>query len=266
MTLSRTNVGDHAMRACFNLFFLAVCLLGGNAVSATPKTDAAYIVRRNLEPEVMETFERQLKNAFVSVYFKPLSKLGIDIIDWKRFSDLIPDDDVAPYIDRILSQTTTKYLSIYTPEQLTSLANLLRSDPNLSTSDIFDANFRQRYLNALEDARKQVTPSGSDDQRVIGLEETIVQLKAFTDTFDGEGAEEFAQAMASSVAPVILLLGASREIALLEREIENPVILSVLREEGILRFANPVQQQTLLRQLTNPKDESGIRFQKPPKK
>ena len=254
------------MRVCLKLFFLTVCLLSGNVVLATPEADAAYIARRNLEPATLKSFEKQLKGAFVSVYYRPLSELGIDLIDRERFIGLIPDDDVAPYIDRVLSQTAKKYLSIYTPEQLASLASLLRTDSELTTKEVFDADIRQKYLIALEEARKQATPSGSENQMVVELEEMTVQLEAFVATFNDESIEAFAQDMASSIAPLFLFLRASHAIARLERDLDNPVTLSVLREDGILRFANPVQQQTLLRHLMPSKSVGGIRFQKPPKK
>ncbi|MEP3638725.1 MAG: hypothetical protein ABJN14_15850 [Paracoccaceae bacterium] len=249
------------------LFFLAVCLLGGNVVLATPEADAAYAAQRYFEPAELEALEEQIKDALVTVYYRPLSELGIDLIDRERFIDLIPDDDVAHYIDRILARTAEKYLSVYTPEKLAALAGLLRTDSELRTMDVLSDTMRERYLIALEEARKQTTSSGSENQLVLELEEKMVQLESFAATYGDEGLTgPFALFRAPSMVPLLLFGNTLHTIKHLEPDLDNPAILAVLREDGIFRFVNPVQQQTLLRQLEPSKNVGGIRFQKPPQK
>ena len=256
------------MRVYLKLFFLAVCLLGGNVVLATPEADAAYAARRFFKPAQLKVVEEKIKDALVTAYYRPLSELGIDLIDRERFFDLIPDDDVAHYIDRILELSAEKYLSIYTPEKLASVANRLRTDSELTTKDVLNEPMQQKYLIALEEARKQATTSGSEPS------ELVLQLKAFTATYGDERFKGFnnivvaylASLNAPFMAPVRLSQDALNAIEGLEPDLDHPTILLVLREDGIFRFVNPVQQQTLIRQLEPKKSVGGITFQKPPKK
>jgi len=74
--------------------------------------------------------------------------------------------------------------------------------------------------------------------------------------------------MRSGVASIFILVSFGHEIGRLERDLDNPVVLAALRTDGVLKFANPVQRQTLLRQLSTPNDSRDgagtARFVKPP--
>ncbi len=252
------------MNGLFKIFLSTMLLLNGQSALATPQADASYIVQRNMDPDTLEFVRRHLKSAFVSVYHRPLSELGIEIADIDRFIELIPEDDIAPFVDHFLSQTAERYLLIYTPEQLSSIAALLRADESATMEEILSEEYRQRYADALGKARAQAVPSGSDDPTVIAAEELIVQLEAVNAIFEDGGAEAFAKNMAASIAPLFILVGYGHQIGQLQRELDNPVTLSLLETDGVLLFANPVQRQALLRQLSAPESTGGIRFLKPP--
>ncbi|KJZ19916.1 hypothetical protein [Loktanella sp. S4079] len=253
------------MNNIFKTLSLVTFMLSGQAILATPLSDARYIAQRDLDHAALSTMQRLLKGQFVNVYLRPFSGLGIEVIDEDRFIDLIPDEDVAPFLDHYLAQSAENYLSIYTPEQLASMATLLRTNDDASMEEILSEEYRRELEIAVEKARTTAQPSGSDDPLVLGLEEMIVQLEAINVMLDGDGAEAIAQHFTASIAPLFMLMRYSREISQLERDFDNPVTIAVLNEHGILRFANPVQRQTLLRQLSASKDTGGIQFITPPR-
>lgn len=252
------------MRVVVRALLLTTLLLSGHDTLATPRSDASYIAQRNLDAEAVGALRRYLKRSFVPVYFRPISGLGIKIVDHDGFADLIPDKDVEPFIHRFTSELRDNYISIYTPKQLVSLAALLRADEDASVQEIFSKEYRRKQAAALEQARARAKSSGSDEPLVLALEEFMVQLDAFISSFGENGAEEFAQDIALSIAPIFILARYGHEIARLERGLDNPVIIAVLKADGVLKFANPVQRQTLLRKLSTSEKADGIRFSRPP--
>ena len=252
------------MNNLFKLLLLTSLWLSGQVALATPQADASFIAQRNQDPAWMKTVRQMLKESFVTVYFRPISGHGVKIANVDQFIELIPDEDIAPYVDRLMSRTVEIYLSVYTPEQLASIATVLRADEDATVEEIFSEEYQQRYAAALEQARSNAHSSGSDDPLVIGLEELTVQLNAVSAMLKGGGAERLGQDMALGIGSLFTVMGYSREITKIEREPNNPVTIAAIKADGVLRFANPVQRQTLLRQLSASKNTGGIRFIKPP--
>ena len=256
--------GHHHMNNLFKLLLLTSLWLSGQVALATPQADASFIAQRSQDPAWLNSVQKSLKSAFVTVYFRPISGQGIKIANSEKFIELIPDEDIAPYLDRLISRTAEIYLSVYTPEQLASIATVLRADEDATVEEIFSEEYQQRYAAALEQARSNAHSSGSDDPLVIGLEELTVQLNAVSAMLKGGGAERLGQDMALGIGSLFTVMGYSREITKIEREPNNPVTIAAIKADGVLRFANPVQRQTLLRQLSASKNTGGIRFIKPP--
>lgn len=252
------------MSTLFKLLLLTTLLISGQATSATPQADASFIVQRNSNPAWMKIVHRKLKEAFVTVYFKPISELGVEIAEIEQFIELIPNEDIAPYVDRLTSKTVEIYLSVYTPEQLASIAAVLRADENATMEEILSEEYQRRHAVALEQARTNAQPSGSDEPLLVGLEELTVQLNAVAATLEGDGGEAIVQSMALGIGSLITLMGYTREITQIEQNPDNPVTIAALRADGVLRFANPVQRQTLLRQFSDSERTGGIQFIKPP--
>ncbi len=265
MTLSNQDTSRyHCMKTLLKPLLLAALVLSGQVALATPQADANYIAQRSMNPTALNDLRRMLKEPFVAVYFRPLSELGIEIVDMDRFVDLIPDEDIAPVLDRYMSGTARQYLSTYTPEQLSAMAALLRADPDTSMLEILSEVYQRKLTAALEQARTEAKPSGLDDPRVIELEELSVQLNAFNALFDDDVTFFFApDTAASSIATLLFIGGYGREVAQLHREPNNPVTMAAIEAFGILRFANPVQRQTVLRQYSVSEDTGGVRFAKP---
>ncbi len=249
------------MNRLFKSLLMLVLLSNGPAALATPREDATYIVQRKLDPESSYSIRRFLKDQFVGVYYAPLSGLGIELIDKEAFTNLIPDEDIAPFVERLSSQSVETYLSINTPEKLAALVALLRADEGATLEEVISRYDQQRYEAVLSQLRTQATPSDSDDPTVIAMEEVTLQLEAFGSFLD---EEPLLRDMSASVSPFFALLGFRQEIAELERDFDNPVTLAAIRADGVLRFANPVQRTTLLRQLSPRESTGGIRFVKPP--
>lgn len=253
------------MRSLLKPLLLAALFLCAQGALATPQADANYIAQRSLNPTALKDLKRVLKEPFVAVYFRPLSELGIEIADMDRFVDLIPDEDIALVLERYMSRTAQKYLSTYTPEQLAALAALLRADPDTSMLEILSEVYQRKLTAALEQARTEAKPSGLDDPRVKELEELSVQLNAFNALLDDDVTFFLApDTAASSIAALLSLGGYKRDVAQLHRKLNNPVTMTAIREDGILKFANPVQRQTLLRQFSVSDNTGGARFVKPP--
>ncbi len=249
------------MNRHFKSLLMIVLLLGCQAALATPREDATYIVERNLGPEAMDHIRGMLKDQFVEVYFVPLSGRGIEIADRDAFAELIPDEDIAPFLERFLSQSVETYLSIYTPEKLTALAALLHADEGATLEEVITRYDQQRYEAAFARLRTQATPTGADDPNANAMKEVTVRLEAIGVLLD---EEPLLHDIPASFGPIFTLLGFRHEIAELERDFDNPVTLAAIQTDGVLRFANPVQRETLLRQLSPPKNTGGIRFIKPP--
>ncbi|WP_170775280.1 hypothetical protein [Ruegeria lacuscaerulensis] len=251
------------MQFVLKIILLLSFTLGWQACLASPKEDARLVARRSIDPEILSSVEALLKKQFVDVYFKPLSQRGIKINDIERFADLIPDEDVAPFLDRMMSQTVENYLTLYTPEQLSLIATIMRNDDEATLEEIRSEQYRQQYILALEQSRSTAKKSGSDDPLTIGLEELVVQLDTVAKLLEGEFATNFAQDFASGIGFVFILVRFNQEIARIEREFDNPVTIAALNGNGILKFANPVQKQTLLRELSASEDTGGVRFIRP---
>lgn len=252
------------MISLFKTVLLMSFFLNGQAVLATPQSDASLIVERSQNLVWKETLRQTLKKSFVTVYFRPISGRGISIADQDRFIELVPDEDIAPYLDRLRSRAVEYYLSVYTTEQLAAIAIVLRADEDATMEEILSDAYNQRFALALEQARASAQSSGSDDPLVIGLEELIVQLNALSATLEGDGAEAIAQDFAQAIGHLFALMGYADEITRIEVEPTNPVTVAAIKTDGVLRFANPVQRQTLLRQLSGSETTGGVRFIKPP--
>ncbi len=252
------------MKIFLKILFMIAILCNAQVTLATPQSDANYIVQRIYDPDALKPVQRQIRESFVAAYFRPLSEFGIEIRDHDRFIDMIPDEDVDPLIDRFLSQSVESYLLIYEPEKLALMAAILRANEDASPEEIFSEEYKRKSLIALEQARARAEPSGLDDPLVIALEELVVSLDALTTMFEGDGAEELAQHFAAGFAHVFTLIGYDQEIQRLHRDLDNPFTIKVLEADGVLEFANPVQRQSLLRQLSDPEDTGGIQFIKPP--
>lgn len=252
------------MRFLLKTLLLLSFALSGQAGLASSRDDARLIVQRGVNPEFLDFIEHKLKGQFVGVYFKPLSGQGISISDVERFTDLIPDEDVTPFVDRMLSQTVENLLSTYTPGQLALIATIMRDDKDATLQDILSEQYRQKYILTLEQSRATADRSGSDDPIVVGLEELIVQLDAMTELLNGDSGKALVQEFAIGVGQIVTLFSFNQEIARIERELDNPVAVAALKADGILKFANPVQKQTILRELSASESTGGIRFLKPP--
>ncbi|MDF1668596.1 MAG: hypothetical protein P1U83_03195 [Roseovarius sp.] len=252
------------MNTLFKVLFLTLLLLSGQGTLATPQGDANFIVQRNFDAAWMKIVHRKLKEAFVVVYFRPIAGLGVKIADEDKFIDIIPDEAIAPYVDRLMSKTAERYLSVYTPEQLASVVAVMRADTDATMEKILSEDYQRLHAAALEQARTNAQRSGSDDPLVIELEELTVQLNAFVTMLDGDGGEAIGQSIALGLDPLFLLMGYTREITQIEQKPDNPITIAALRADGILSFANFVQRQTLLQQFSTSDRTGGILFAKPP--
>jgi hypothetical protein len=245
---------------------LMALLFSGNVALATPQDDAKFIANRETSSSSawMENIETLLKDAFVTIYYKPIPGDGIQIADSAKFADLIPDEDIEPYIARLISNRVEFYLAAFSPEQLEALAAILRSSDDLTALDVLSKDFDSRHGTALEHARaNNVQQSGSNDPLVEELEELTIRLDAFSATLE-ENGESLGLIVASSIAPVFQLLREREKIVKLERPLDNPVTVAAIKSEDILKFANPVQQRILIRQLTSSEKTGGIQFMKSP--
>lgn len=245
-------------------FILLSFLVFGQATLASPHDDARLIVQRSSNPESLEFFQRSLRKQFVDVYFHPIAGQGVRIADEERFMDLIPDEDVSPFIDRLLSETVENFVSTFSAEQLAAIAAVMRLDENATLQEILSEQYRQEYVAALSEARSGATPSGSDDPLVVGLEEVIIRLDAMTRALDANAGKALVQHMTMGVGFISALLKYNQEITQMNRELDNPVISAALKADGILSFSNPVQRQILLRERSVSEGKSGARFLKPP--
>ena len=252
------------MTFLFRTILLATLLFGGHASFATPQSDARYIAERDADPASLRASRQFLKQAFVSVYLRPLAGFGTKLADETRARNLIPEEDIAPYLDLLLSRTVEAYLSAYTPEQLASMAALLRADEDATVQDILSAEYRRKYMSALADARAQAEPSGSNDPVIVGLEEIVLKVEAFNAAFDDNAGEALAQDLFTATVPFLAIVQYGHEIDAIKRELDNPVTIALIQADGIITFANPVQRQTLLRQLVDSEETAGIRFITPP--
>lgn len=229
----------------FRTLLFVLALPCGHAAFATPESDGRFIAQRQLGPEGLDSFRGILKESFADVYFEPLAGLGIELIDQDRFAALVPDEDVAPFIDLLIAYAAENYLSDFSPAKLAAVATLLRADEDVTVKEVLSRNYLEQQITALEQVQAE--------------EEFVAQLSAASMLMESIGEDPFQQAGLG-----IRVMGAlgsyAKEIDQLEREIDNPVVIDALKADGILEFANPVQRQDLLRQLTRSESTGGIQF------
>ncbi len=248
-----------------NVFFLVFLLLSSHAAFASPREDAVFIVERSGSGEALDALREHLRESFVDVYERPLSEQGIEIADRDRFKDLIPDEDVEPFVQRFLSEQVEVYLSNYSPEELAFVAAGLRLDNDATIEDVWSAAYQDKFSTALEQARGDAVLSGSEDPEFLAMEEFALALAALADSgVMQDMAADMGRDMKLGLAFVGALVSYRRDIKAFERELDSPVIVAATQDEGILAFANPIQRQTLRRQLGPTEASTGIRFIRPP--
>jgi hypothetical protein len=248
-----------------NIFVAILLLCSPFAAWATPQDDALFVAQREYEVSLKETIETALRSYFVPVYFRPLEGQGVKIADRSAFADLVPDDVIAPYRDHWLKQTSDQYLSILGPERISTIAEILRLDEEMTLNRLLKAEEDKRFATALADARAQTETTASDNPNQSAVEELTVQLRAFNAAMDDGGSEAFAESFAVGMASIIALGAYSRAIYKIEKPLNNPVTRAAIETRGVLSFANPVQRQALLREIAASEKAPGIRFRKPPK-
>lgn len=231
---------------------------------ATPQADARFIAQRELDAYYRSPVEDSLRTHLVAIYFKPISELGIVIEDEEAFRGLIPSEDLAPFIEDLEMRLSSAYLSLLSPEMIATIAAILRADEQATLAKIFADAGERNYAAALEQARAEQSESQSDDPDIARLEELVVQTKAFSAMMKDVGDDSVAKYLAFSLTPVGALDRYHRSISKIEKPLQNPVTLAAIRADGILKFANPVQRQNLIRQLSTNEETSGIRFIGPP--
>ncbi|MEP6021472.1 MAG: hypothetical protein ABJ251_23615 [Paracoccaceae bacterium] len=134
------------MSRLFKSLLLVVFFLNGHIAFATPQADAALIVERTFDQEWSDNAKRAVSSSFVHVYSQPLLELGgISIADSEKFAALIPDEDIAPYINKLKMKQIDALVSIYSPEELAQIAQILRLDENATFTDIFSEDLKQRH-------------------------------------------------------------------------------------------------------------------------
>ena len=117
---------------------LVVFFLNGPIALATPQADIDLIVERTFDQEWSDAAKRVVSSGFVPVYFQPLLELGgISIADSEKFAALIPDEIIAPYVNKLKAKQIDALVSIYSPEELAQIAQILRLDENATFADIF---------------------------------------------------------------------------------------------------------------------------------
>jgi hypothetical protein len=253
------------MRYLLKTLLIVVFLAFGQTATATPEEDAAFIAQRHLQFEGSFKVENYIRSAFVKVYFRPLSETGVRIRDAEAFQSYIPDEEVQPYLEEYAAHFSKIYFMMFSPEKLAWIAAHLRADPNLSPSDVLDAEFRQKYEAAYEQSRAKMNPDASNDPNVQGILEATARLDAFTTFLEEEGAaEDFAKGLSAAVQTFSTLHSYHRDITKSHRSLNNPVTIAVLKADGVLQFSNPVQRNNLLRKLEGPTHVGGARFIKVP--
>ena len=239
-------------------------MLSGHATWATPQADARFIAERELDAFWTSKIEDALRSYFVAVYFKPISGRGIAIADEEAFRRLIPAEDIAPYLDDLVKRIAPTYLAVLSPEQLETMAAVLRVDKEATVAKILSDAEDRKFAVALEQARANQNKSQSDDPVVVQLEELAVQMEAFSLMIEDGGAELIGQSLGLGLAPLRAMDVYHRSIRKIEKPAQNPVTLAAIKTNGVLRFANPVQRQGLIRQLSTSEGTGNIRFIRPP--
>jgi hypothetical protein len=243
----------------FRTVLLASFLVTGHAALASPRDDAVYIVQRDLTPEWLDRVRSTIGRAFVFVYSKPLLRLNIEVADEDQFLELIPDEDIAPFVERYRVGLVEAYLSVYTPEQLAVVAEFLRADEGAKAEDLFSEVYLQKHIDALQHARANAQTLSSDDPQVKELEEFIAHQNASMASLE-DSIDEIAQDTTVAFATLFTLMGYVMEINELEREFDHPVTVAALKTDGVFNYSNPVQRQTLIRELSSFESTSGIQF------
>ncbi|MEL6681905.1 MAG: hypothetical protein AAFQ09_04585 [Pseudomonadota bacterium] len=231
---------------------------------ATPEDDALLIAERWFDEQWREMAEDRIKRAFVAAYFQPLAGQGISILDEDRFMALVPATDIAPHMTRLIAQIATGYEAVLTPAQLAAFSEVLRADQGLTLSEMMSDNFQRKLTDALDEVRLSAPASDTDDPEVLALQELAVQLEAFEQAMSDGGAEAFGQGLVLGISPLFAIMRTAGDIGRMEVDLNNPVSIAALRANGVLRFSNPVQRQTLLRQVDRSDVAGGIRFIRPP--
>lgn len=252
------------MSAVLKILCLISAMFIGQSALATPRDDAMFIAKRDFGQGANNMGREIFEEAFVDVYYKPIKGLGIEIVDKDKFADLIPDEDVAPYIERLAAKYVDVYLKAFSPEQLELTVAIMRVDKQAMASNILSQNTKHRLVMALEQARANAQPSVSDDPLVAELEDLVQRLDILASALAENQAELLSQRLALAVSFLFLIMPLIDEISEIEKKRDNPITIAAIKANGILRFANFTQRQNLLHQLSEPEKTGGIRFIKPP--
>ncbi|MEX3015337.1 hypothetical protein [Gymnodinialimonas hymeniacidonis] len=251
------------MRKSARVFVSALVLFSGQVALANPQADAILIAQRAQTPDWLETVQQTLGDALVDAYFAPIAGNGIEIADRDRFRALIPEEIVARYVEFLEQRSVDTALEVYTPEQLATIAAVLRADPDATPAEIFAEDYQQRHEAALIEARSNAVASGSDDPLVLELEEVAVRMNALSAMLEDGGGEALGQDLAFGIASLFSMAAVANQLAQSEVEADNPVTFAAINERGVLRFANPTHRQTLLRQIAPSTSGGGIQFVRP---
>lgn len=243
---------------------LTFLLFIGSTAVATPQADANLIALRNLNPALVEDLQQRLKKWFVDVYFKPISGQGIEIADLDGFIDLIPDEDIAPYVDRLVENHAETLLSALPHDQLATIAAIMRTDQDATMQDIRSEQYLNEYIAALEQARSNTEPLKLNSLAEKEVEALILQMDVVATLLGGKTGDALVQDLSIGLGYVSMLLEVGHEIEQIEHVADNPVTIAAVKADGVLKFPNPVQRQILLRRLSGSNNADGIKFLKPP--
>ncbi|MEO9514413.1 MAG: hypothetical protein ABJH45_12315 [Paracoccaceae bacterium] len=164
------------MSRLFKSLLLVVFFLNSHIALATPQADVALIVERIFGQEWSDKVKRDLSSSFVHVYSQPLLELGgISIADSEKFAALIPDEDIAPYIHKLKAKQIDALVSIYSPEELAQIAQILRLDENTTFADVVSEDFKQ--LHDVTGRSSKHTAFGFSVFAIIPLLEEIRQIE-----------------------------------------------------------------------------------------
>ena len=218
--------------------------------SASKVTNAELVVARMESSGVFDRVDQRFRQAYVTVYFKPLEGRNVVIADADAFAALIPDEIVAPHVASFKEATTDLVLMMMHDTHLERLAAIFESDEQVTFQNIQNGALAARYDAALEALLSKTVRSQTDEAAIVALQEQRLRLAEFDAMMEDTRRNGAMGTLKSLVWSMGARLGVdAAQISNTRVGARNPVTLRAIETNGVLRFSSLVQRNALLREL-----------------
>ncbi len=105
---------------------IAVSLMFGQIVVASPRDDAENIARFMISESNRASNLQNIASQYVLFLTRELGKHSVRVVDSERFAEMLPENEIEPWLVRLQEIYVDRLLEIIEPAKLAQLANGVR--------------------------------------------------------------------------------------------------------------------------------------------